>query len=440
MLKKWILWAVLVSAATAGFAAYAQVADTSELLKTADELVQAVTKLRGLEPRSPIQKGVKSREEIAQYLKERVQQDYDPGELEAEGKMLKRLGLIPAGLDYREFVLRLLSEQVGGYYDPEKDTLFIASWLSVEEQKPVLVHELTHALQDQYFDIGKMHKEGQKYRDDDRALARQALLEGDAMAVMLQYLLEPLQRHFSQLPDLAFIMRAQMSSMQSQYAVFKDAPAFLQESLLFSYGYGAAFLQKVWAADPSWQAVNRIYSDMPASTEQIMHPEKYLNSRDNPKTVPGIVPAEEIGAGWKTTYENTLGEFSLGLLLSLRLSEERSRRAAAGWGGDKAALLENGEGKDAVFIRTVWDTPEDAEQFFLAMQDWLQKGYPKADRTDESPSGFSLLYGGECHSIRREGSDVRLVIGLPESDAQNLRRLWHKQPESRMPAPAKAGL
>lgn len=438
MPRKWILWAVLISAAAAGIPAYAQVAETADLLKTADEMVQAVVKLRGLEPKSPVQKGVKSREEIVQYLKERVRQDYDPGELEAEGRMLKRLGLIPAGLDYPEFILKLLSEQVGGYYDPDKDTLFIASWLSADEQKPVLVHELTHALQDQYFDVSGMLKESRKTRDDDRAMARQALLEGDAMVVMLQYLLDPLRRHFSQLPDLAFIMRAQMSSMQSQYAVFKDAPMYIQESLLFPYGYGAAFLQKVWSADPSWQAVNRIYSDMPASTEQILHPEKYLGARDNPQTAPGTDPAKEIGTGWKTAYENTLGEFTLGLLLSLHLSEERSRRAAAGWGGDRAALLENSEGKDAVLIRTVWDTPDDAEQFLLAMQDWLQKSYPRATRTDESPSGFSLLNGGECHSIRREANEVRLVIGLPEAEAQNLRRLWHKQPDSGIPAPSKA--
>ena len=399
-------------------------ADTSELLKTADDLVQTVSKLRGLEPKSPILRGIKNRAEISQYLNERIQELYSEEELQAEGKMLRRLGLIPASIDYREFVLKLLTEQIGGYYDPDKKMLFIASWLSLEEQKPVMVHELTHALQDQYFDVNTILKEDQKLRNDDRALAHQAVLEGDGMVVMLQYLLEPAKRHFSQLPDLAFIMQAQMASMQTQYTVFRDAPPYLQESLLFPYGYGAAFLQKAWAKDPSWQGVNKIYSDLPVSTEQIMHPEKYLAARDNPVTVTEENFAVKLGKSWKVTYRNILGEFSLGLMLNLHLTEERSRRSAAGWGGDQVLLFESSEGKDAVLVSTVWDTADDAEKFYLAMQDWFQKGYPKAIKTDEPPGGFSLTQDGEFHSICRDGTRVRFLVGLPETGSPGSAKLW----------------
>lgn len=412
-----ILLMFLVLGMSRGAPVRAQATDASELLKAADEMIQTVKQLRGLEPKSPIQRGVKSREEISQFLNEHVQKEYSRSELLAEGKMLRRLGLIPAGMDFREFTLKLLTEQVGGYYDPDQKTLFIASWLAVEEQKPVMVHELTHALQDQHFDVNRILDQDRKLGNDDQALAHQALLEGDGMVVMLQYLLDPLKRHFSQLPDLAFIMRAQMSTMQSQYPVFKDAPLYIQESLLFPYGYGAAFLQKVWAKNPSWQAVNRIYSDLPASTEQILHAEKYYDVRDDPKPVREENPAARIGKDWKIAYQNVLGEFSLGLLLSLHLSEERARRATAGWGGDQVMLLENKEGKDAVFVNTVWDTPEDAERFYLAMQDWFQKRSPQAVKTDEPPAGFSIAQDGESHSIRHEGTAVRFIIGLPAAAA-----------------------
>jgi hypothetical protein len=327
-------------------------------------------------------------------------------------------------MDYGEFVLKLLSEQVGGYYDPVQKTLFIASWLTAEEQKPVIVHELTHALQDQHFNVSGILKEDRNVRNDDRALAHQAVMEGDGMVVMLQYLLEPVKRHFSQLPDLAFIMQAQMSTMQSQYAVFRDAPPYLQESLLFPYGYGAAFLQNAWKQNPSWQAVNKMYSDLPVSTEQIMHPEKYLIGRDDPKPVTEDDPAVRLGKGWRTTYKNILGEFSLGLLLNLQLTEERSRRSVTGWGGDQVLLVENGEGKEAVFVSTIWDTAEDAEKFLLAMQDWFQKGYTKAVKKDEMPAGFSLAQDGEFHSIRREGTSVRFVIGLPEAGGYTSEKVW----------------
>ncbi len=121
------------------------------LLKTADAIIEQVARLRGLSPKQPIQKGVKSRAEISEYLNRHVRENYGEQQLQVEGRMLKSLGLIPDESDYRDLVMKLLTEQVGGYYDPDRKTFFIAGWLPIEQQRPVMVHELTHALQDQYF-------------------------------------------------------------------------------------------------------------------------------------------------------------------------------------------------------------------------------------------------------------------------------------------------
>jgi hypothetical protein len=418
---------VLYFAAIVGIcgSAWAVVQDTSpaELLKTADEMVQITARLRGLQPKSPIGRGVKTRAEITQYLNERVKENYSEGELQHEGKLLRILGLIPASVDYKDLVLRLYSEQIAGFYDADRKTLCIASWISAAEQKPVMVHELAHALQDQHFNVMKIMKEDRKQNNDDRAMAHQALFEGDATVVMLNYTLEPVKRTFSQLPDLAFAMRTLMASMQSQFPVFKAAPAFLQESMFFPYSYGAAFLQKAWAQNPSWESVNRMYSDLPVSTEQILHPEKYFGTRDEPKPAGAEDLAAKLGSGWKIVYRNVLGEFSLNLLLNLHLSEDRARRSAAGWGGDQILLLENETGKNAVLVHTVWDTEGDAEEFFQAMQAWLQLKYPDVAKSGETAKGFSLLQDKEIHMLQHDGSGVQLVIGLPESDAQRLKVL-----------------
>jgi hypothetical protein len=404
-------------------AASAQDTNVTELLKAGDAMTLEVARLRGLEPKSPILKGVKTKAEISRYLNERIQAEYDQGVIEKEGRVLQKLGLIPTGIDYRDFIIKLLTEQVGGFYDSDKKTFFIASWLPLEEQKPVMVHELAHALQDQYFDIDRMMEEDRAAQNDDRMLAHQALVEGDGMVVMLQSILEsdPKKRHFSQLPDLAFIMRMQMTSLQSQYPVFKEAPAFLRETLLFPYGYGASFLQYAWNRDPSWQAVNRIYSDLPASTEQIMHPEKYFVERDAPQKVSGEDFASKLDGNWKISYKSVFGEFSLGLLLSLSLTEERSRRATAGWDGDQVLLLENGQGKDTVYATTVWDTAEDAEKFFVALGEWFRQRFPKTQRSGDSPAGFSIFQDGEFYSVRREGTSVRFIVGIPEADGRKLK-------------------
>jgi hypothetical protein len=416
-----ILSLALIVSLSLGTLSLSQEANTSELLKISDEMIQTTARLRGLEPKAPIQKGIKNREEISAYLNERVQEEYGQGELEKEGSLLRKLGLIPVDMNYREFIIKLLTEQIGGMYDPGKKTLFIASWLPADEQKPVLIHELTHALQDQHFDVARMLKEDRALNNGDRLMAHQALLEGDGLVVMLQSLLEPAKRHFSQVHDLASISQSLMLTMQSQFPTLKNAPAFMQQSLIFPYGYGAAFLQYSWQKNPSWQAVNKIYSDLPSSTEQIMHPEKYFVSRDEPKQVSADSIAAALGGGWKSAYKDVLGEFSLGLLLNLHLTEEHAQKAVTGWGGDQVMLLENGLGKEAVVVSTVWDTADDSEKFFAAMDEWFRRRYPDIQRSNATPTGFALSKGGEYSIIRRDGLNVRFIIGLPEAEAVKLK-------------------
>jgi hypothetical protein len=417
---RWILLVLAILVLGGGALAVVQETNPSELLKTADEMIQIASRLRNLQPKSPIARGVKSRAEISQYLNEQVQENYGKGELQQEGTFLRMLGLIPASIDYKEFVLKLYSEQIAGFYDPDRKTFFIASWLGAAEQKPVMVHEMDHALQDQYFDVNKIIKGDRTLHDDDTVLAHQALFEGDATVVMLNYELEPVKRNFSQLPDLAFAMRTLLAGMQSQFPVFKSAPNYLQETIFFPYGYGASFLQKVWAQNPSWDYVNKIYSDLPTSTEQILHPEKYYGTRDEPKPVNAEPLAAKLGSEWKVVYRNVLGEFSLSLLLNLHLSEERSKRSAAGWGGDQVLLLQNQEGKNVALIDTVWDSVDEADEFYQAMQAWFQAKFPNSIKSDETTAGFSLTRDKEVNALRHEGAEVRFIIGLPEADAKEL--------------------
>ena len=392
----------------------------ADLLKMADEMMQTATRLRGLAFKTPVAKGVKSKAEMGKYFRERVDEEYGESELEQDGTMLRKLGLIPDSLDYKEFALKLLAEQVSGFYDPTKKSLFIASWLSADEQKPVMVHELVHALQDQHFNIEKIVKDDRSSHNDDKALAHQAVFEGDGTAVMTNYMLEPLKRNFSQIPDLALVMRTTVASGLADSPVFQSAPVYLQDTLIFPYGNGASFIQKTWARDPSWQAINKIYSDLPASTEQIMHPEKYFGARDEPKNEDAELIAQKLGPEWKIAYQNVLGELGLGIWLKLHLTEERALRSAAGWGGDQVLLLKNGSGKDAVLMNTVWDSKAEAQEFYSAVQSWFEKKYPKAKKIGEMESGFSIIQNGEISTVRWTEDDVKLIIGFPESERQKL--------------------
>jgi hypothetical protein len=388
----------------------------AELLKAVDGVVDRVVELRGLPKKAAIERGVSTREEIVQYLRENIDEVYREEDLQREEWLLKKLGLIPATMDYKEFTIELLTEQVGGYYDPKRKTFFVADWLPIEQQLPVMAHELTHALQDQHFDLEQLMERDRRLHNEDRLLAHQAIIEGDAVAVMFDYILLPLGRTFAELPDMTLLMQLQLESMNSQFKILESAPDFLKETLLFPYSYGPTFLKKIRTRDPSWAAVNKIYADLPASTEQIIHPEKYLEERDDPTPVDIEDPVPELGEDWKTSYKNVLGEFSYYLLLKLHLPEGEARRAAAGWDGDQILLLEKGSGeKRAVFAASVWDTEEEAEEFYLGLLRWLETRFPDAPKQKDDAK-YSLSHQGERHGIQRDGLMVQFVVGLPEGE------------------------
>lgn len=344
-----------------------------ELLNSADEILEVVAELRQLEVKRPVEKGVKSRSEIESFLIERIKTDYPEEEIAREERLLKRLGLIPNDLHLYGFMLELLTEQLAGYYDPYTETFFLADWIPLEIQKPVMAHELTHALQDQHFDL-------EKYLDriesnDDRSLARSALIEGEGLLIMLDYVLQPSGKSSLDIPDIVAANQSQMSLMDAEFHVFAGAPSYLRETLLFPYTYGANFLQEI-IQKHSWSKVDGIYEDLPSSTEQILHPSKYLEERDEPTEVDTIELRSFLSGTWETVSENVLGEFTMYLLLQEFLDDRLALETSRGWDGDSIALLENAQGQEALLLATAWDSARDAEEFQTAYVSLIQKRFP----------------------------------------------------------------
>jgi hypothetical protein len=243
-----------------------------------------------------------------------------------------------------------------------------------------MAHELTHALQDQHFDVSPFLQRIQG--NDDAMLARSAVLEGDALAVMLDYILKPLGMDFINLPDLAAMTGVQAALANPEFKVFASAPPYLRELLLFPYTGGAVFLQSFRQAH-SWREVDKIYRDLPQSSEQILHPSKYWTIRDEPTPVSHGSPPELEPDSWKRIYANVLGEFNVLQVLKRYLDAEEARRSAGGWDGDSIQLFQDRQGRLALFLRTVWDSPEEARQFSDSYRRLLSKKYPQATIRDE---------------------------------------------------------
>jgi hypothetical protein len=325
------------------------VAATTMVLKETSEIRQ-LTIMR------PVKSGAQSRDEIERMIIKNMNEETSPEEMRASELALKKLGLVPASFQFRPFLVKLLTEQVAGYYDPKAQQFYLADWIDLDGQKPVMSHELTHALQDQHFNLRRFEKWPKS--DSDAEIAAHALIEGDASFVMMLYV------ERNPLRALAFLKSMTQSGGSSE--LMDHAPRALRESLLFPYEQGLK-----WVADihkrGGWAQVSQAYTDLPQSTEQILHVEKYL-AHEAPVKIDMPDLSSTLGAGWKRIDYDVNGEWSYYLILDEFLkSDAESERASAGWGGDRYAVYEGPNAGDLLLVqRTAWDTEKDAQEFFDA--------------------------------------------------------------------------
>lgn len=394
---------------------------TAKVIEAANQILEEVSKLRGLKILSPVKSGAKSRSEIEQEIIQGFEETATPEELDAANKVMIAYGLAPKDFKYKEFMIKLLTEQVAGFYKPKSKELFIADWNELEQQKPVMVHELQHALQDQHFDLRRFEKWPKG--DSDREAAIHALIEGDATALMYNYQLKSLGSDITRLPSLAsFADQTLVQAERDKQEVFLSAPAAVRDSLIFSYVYGAAFIQEM-LKKRGWQGVSQAFTDLPQSTEQILHFDKY-DSREMPVKI--VLPdiSKLLGNGWKQIDADVNGEFGYMLILSEYIGKKDARPAAAGWGGDQTVLYESKTGQLLLTHLSQWDTEKDASEFFSAYTDRTLKRYPSAkqlgpktenERTIQTPDGETL--------IQLRGQTVLVIEGLPADQTGSISKI-----------------
>lgn len=346
----------------AAVACRGQEPDPGQVLAEVDSLLPRLEVLSGLEARHPIRVERQDRATMRRYVEERFEEEYSPEEFDAFQAAYAAFGLIPDTLDLRALLLDLYTEQVVGYYNPERDALYLVEDAPVRELRPVLVHELVHALQDQHAPLDSLIA---RERGNDRQTAAQAALEGHATLVMFAWLLEeqagtPLDPR--QVPEVGSQLEPLLEAQNDQFPVFRSAPRIVRETLLFPYISGASFVQALWrdASARSGEAFPAPLGDrLPASTEQVMHPyERFLAERDHPTEIELAEPP----ADWTVLYENTLGQLETGILLDEHLGGGADA-LAVGWDGDRFRLLESPDGGRALVWYSVWDDEARADAF-----------------------------------------------------------------------------
>ncbi|HEX7118098.1 MAG TPA: hypothetical protein VF212_04885 [Longimicrobiales bacterium] len=348
--------------ASAGSACRGQDAAAQELRTMVDSLLPRLEVLSGLDAREPIRVARQDRAAVRGYVERQLDEELPAGELEGIRAAYVAFGLMPDTLDLRRLMLDLYTEQVVGYYDPDAEALYVVEGVPPAELRPVVVHELVHALQDQHADLDALMA---RERGNDRQTAAQAAIEGHATLVMFAWLMESRTGgavDARQLPDLTPQLEPLLEAQNEQFPVFRSAPRIIRRTLLFPYVSGAGFVQALWRAEP--RAAGAGYpaplgERLPASTEQVLHPqERFLDGRDAPTEV----ALSAVEGGWRSLYESTLGELETSILLSEHLGEGADS-LAVGWDGDRYALLESPAGERALVWVSVWDSPAAADRF-----------------------------------------------------------------------------
>jgi hypothetical protein len=329
-------------------------ASNSEADAVYDAIQEQVVAMRGLEPTREVERATLSEADLGAEI-ERMYHEETPPELTAANERLyKALGLMPADQSLEELTIEMLSGGVAGYYRDDQNKLYIVSKtgdVGVNE-KITFAHEFDHALQDQHFPV---FKDQDKVIDrSDWILARQAVYEGDATLLMTLWASE----NFT---PAEFQELLRLGTEDESVEMLERMPVIMRETLLWPYQQGAVFAQTAYMQG-GWDAINAFYDDMPESTEQILHADK-LAQREPPKDVqlPDTLAAD-IGTGWSVGMEDTFGEFQMGIWLR-ETNAPTPSDAAAGWGGDRVAVLNGPNDTWAVVLATDWDSAADAAQF-----------------------------------------------------------------------------
>jgi hypothetical protein len=391
-------------------------AQARELFGSVDTILKFDSQDTDLPIKHTVKRRLTTRKAVEAFLVEKMKEDKDTARVERSGIVLKKFGLLPAGFELRPFLLSLLKEQIAGYYDSKTKTVNLLNWISPEEQKPVLAHELTHALQDQHVDLetwGDQSLEGtpKDVADDNRHLrrdesdtAREAALEGQAMVAYMDWSLAPMAQSLRTSPDIPLDQDDDKADPDSP--ILSSAPLVLKASLLFPYQDGLRFEQILLKDQGAHAAFAAVLDRPPDSSYEIMHPheyEKYV--KPTLLTLPDLHPL--LDAEYKPYDLGVMGELDVRMLGQLFGGPGPAADLAATWDGgvyyaaQSKSAVAAGHGDSTASIGLLylsqWTTAQAAQQFEELYSKSLSRKYKQLTAEGGGGGGsYGCGEGAKC--------------------------------------------
>ena len=368
-------------------------AETQAILAQIQDEVIAI---RGLDAADIGPAEIISREELAVELRQIFDEEYPAEERERDNIELRALGLLDADQEIAELQLQLLGDQVLGFYDDTDMRMVVVSDVGLDvEARITYAHEYTHALQDAAFGLDSLETDA--VGEDDRGLARTALIEGDATIAMLAWMLQNL----SQSEILEYFAGAELPDTTG-------IPSWMVAQLSFPYEAGLTWTTALAGGDPTspdFTEVDAAFDDPPDSTEQIIELDKW-EEREAPDTVEAPDLAAALGDGWEEVDSTPIGQATIGIMLEyLGIPVAEAREAGSGWGGDRLVVATGPDDAFAVAWRLAWDSPEDAAEF-LAAYETVTDGLDFPASVTELANGQILVAHASSVELLRQTIDA----------------------------------
>jgi hypothetical protein len=392
-----------------------------QLFSLVDVLLKFSSDETGLPIKSEVKRRLTTREAVEKYLDEKFSEDKDAKRLEQNEIVLKKFGLLDRDFDLKPFLLALLKEQIEAYYDTKTKTVNLLDWVDVDEQKPVLAHELTHALQDQHIDLTTWDDQTPQdvstnsaddtthLAKDELDTAREAVVEGQATAVMMDNMLKPMGRSLLKDPEVVDYIKRQMQS-SADSPVLARAPILLSESLMFPYREGLSFEQAVWMDQGQHAAFAGALDRPPSSSWEIINPLDYEKGLSPAvPLLPNIHPL--VDKLYKPYDIGQVGQLDLHILAKVFGGDDAARDLTPAWDGglywagqlrSATTPAEQDSTKSiALFYLSVWKNSLSAQSFAHLFANELGRQYSglqhdKADEatapTDQPPGTIEQIY------------------------------------------------
>ena len=411
------------------------------LLASVDDILDFVSKDTKLPITHPVKRKLVSRAEVTKYLQKKFDEDEGTKRLEHGEIVLKKFGLLERDFQLRPFLIRLLTEQIAGFYDEKTKTVNLLDYVAADEQKPVLAHELTHALQDMKVDLvtwsdltpneppKTMSEDNKRLAVDESGAAREAVTEGQAMVTFLDYTLKPTGKTLADAPELGDRLKDTVAD-NSDSPVMARAPLLLQQTLMFPYSEGLSFEAAVLAKRGRDGAFAGTLENPPSSTFEIMHPQAYLGHAAVPLLrLPDLRPL--LAPDYSFYDIGVMGELDVRILTELFGGRQIADAIASQWYGGMYYATQRNAAPDkqspasiAMLYVSRWKNEDSARTFLRVYTGQLARKYsglkrrPK-DETDDSEQVYSTTEGDVLLSI--EDNTVFTFEGFPVEQARKLR-------------------